>query len=624
MQAILFCDKMTSCIPVQDCPEALLPFCNEPLLARLLRCLERSGFEAAILLGADSRTQRMLDGLRLHMPVRAARSLRAVRSDTPSLLLRRLCIPDWEMGELYALCGKEPVRLFRQDGSAAGAELYPAGAVFLEPERTAIPQHAQFLRADNPGSYRTIQQALLAKGTERRIAEGCVISKEAFVDAQTVIGADCVIGAGARLTGCILGDGVQVGAGAVLENCVICRRALVDRNARMQNGTVPEGAFLPEDGLPQRRSLQLLPEDGICFEDPRWNTPAAALRAGAALTVLSESIAVGYSDPAGESLAMAAASGAVSQGAKVWYAGACVLSQLAAIGNLTGCEAYLWAGGSGIVRLLPYGKNSAALTSSQTERLQRALDAEVAEHIREEGVLSDAGGLLPLWEAQCRALVPAKHPVIRVSCGAAALRQAGERIFAGGESGEITLTLTSDGTGASAFSLESGMLCREQLLLIAALSVAEQGEPLILPQDFHPAAEAFAMREGVRILREHPASVTAAELAARQGLLRDGVRLFAHVLRVLDSRGLTLAQAAALLPAMHTVRRTAVTSLSRQQVEALKRYAAPHMSIVLPPHSRLVRVQAHGDSMEAAAELCSDWEKHLREYEKTGTDTKGK
>ncbi|MBR3629493.1 MAG: hypothetical protein IKN55_03365 [Oscillospiraceae bacterium] len=617
MQAILFCDKMTECIPLTDCPEALLPICNVPLLARLLRYLERSGFEAAVLLAADSRIRRMLDSLPLQMPVRLARSLTAVRSDTPSLLLRRLCVPEWEMGELYALCGREPVRLFTPDGSFAGAELHPAGSAFLEPEASVVPQHARFWRADNPGGYRALQQHLLGTGTERRIAEGVRIGKDAVIDSRTVIGADCVIGAGAQISGCILGDGVQIGAGAVIEDCVICHRALVDRDTVLQNTAVPEGVVCSAHAR-HRRMLRLEPEDGICWQDPKWNTPAAALRAGAAMTVLDGALAVGCTDKAGESLAMAAAAGAVSQGARVWFAGCCTLSQLLCIGRMTGCGAFLCASGSGMIRLLPFGRDGAPLTTAQAERLQQALDAELSERIVDEGVLSDASGLLPLWEEQCRALVPAQHPEITVSCGEPLLRQAADRIFAGGTGGQITLALTADGTGAGAFTPETGMLTREQLLLIAALSVAEQGEPCILPADFHPAAEQFAMQEGIRILRQYTSSITAAVLSARQGILTDGVRLFAHVLRALAARKLTLAQAAALLPEMHTVRRTAVTSLTRQQVRALRRYAGPQMRVTLPPHSRLVRIQAHADSMEAAAELCAGWEQHLREAERSG------
>jgi hypothetical protein len=125
------------------------------------------------------------------------------------------------------------------------------------------------------------------------------------------------------------------------------------------------------------------------------------------------------------------------------------------------------------------------------------------------------------------------------------------------------------------------------------------------------------MRFGVRLLRMHPGAMTAAQLAARQGVCTDGVRLFAHVLRTLDSRGLTLKQAAALLPELCTVKRTVVTALPRQSVEHLRRRdPSPAVQITMPPQSRLVRVLAHADTMEAAAELCDLWEKKLADAEK--------
>lgn len=613
MQAILFCDKVTTCIPMQDCPEALLPVCNEPLLTRLLYDLEKSGFESAWLLAADERIRRLLDTLSLQMPVQCARSLAALRADTPTLILRRLCIPEWEMGELYALSSREAVRLYHPDGTPACAELHPTGSPLLEPAAQAVVSQCRFHRADNPGSYRALQQMLLENGVKGRIGAGVRIGRDARIDEQSILGADCVIGAGAVIEDSVLGDGVQVGAGAVLRHCVICRHALVDRGASLENGTVPEGAILPaQAGMPRSRRLLALPEDGICWQEPRWNTPETALRAGAALTVLADRIAVGYSRPEGESLALAAAAGAVSQSAAVWQAGQCTLSQLLFVARETRCGAMLWVSGDVLLRLLPYGQDGQPLDSAQTARLQQALDAELSSRIVEEGRLADGSGLLPLWEERCRALLPAHIPQIRVSCADPALREAAGRLFSGGDGEEITLTLTEDGTGAAAFSLEAGMLTREQLLLLAALSFREQGEGMAIPAELHPAAEQFAMRFGVRLLRMHPGAVSAASLAARQGICNDGVRLFAHVLRVLDSRSLTLKQAAALLPELCTVRRTVVTALPRQSVEQLRRRdPSPDVQITMPPQSRLVRVLAHADSMEAAAELCGMWEKKL-------------
>lgn len=620
MQAILFCDKMTDCIPMQDSPEALLPFCNVPLLGHLLRYMEKSGFQGAVLLAADERIRRMLDGLTLQMPVRFARSLASLRAESPTLLLRRLCLPEWDMGELYALCGKGAVRLFHADGTPTYAELHPTGSALLEPAETAVTEQSFFRRADNPGDYRTLCRELLTSGfAKHRIGEGVRIGTEAEIDTATILGNDCVIGDKAILEGCVLGDGVQVGAGAILKDCVICRHALIDREAHLENGAVPEGTILPPHArMTQSRHLLVLPEDGICWRDPRWNTAETALRAGAAMTALGRRIAVGYSYPAGESLAMAAAAGAVSQGAHVWNAGMCGLSQLIYAGHLTGCEALLWVAGEDTVQLLPFGKDGFALTGVQTSRLQRALEAELSSRIVDNGDLSDAGGLLPLWEEACRALLPEQFPEILVSCANPALRTAAERIFSGGSGERITLTVSEDGTKATAFSMEAGMLRQEQLLLLSALSLQEAGEPLVLPEDFHPAAEEFAARHHARILRlKHTTPSAALTLYTDQGVCTDGIRLFAHVLRVLHARRLTLRQAAGLLPKLCTVQRELATELPRQAVERLQsENPDTTVQILLPPQGRLLHLRVHAESMEAAAELCSFWEKKLRNAER--------
>lgn len=616
MQAILFCDKMTDCIPMQDCPEALLPFCNVPLLAHLLRYLEKSGFEEAVLLAADERIRRMLDGLSLQMPVRSARSLAALRAQSPTLLLRRLCLPEWDMGELYALCGNGAVRLFHADGTPAYAELHPAGSALLEPAQTAALQASRFRRAENPGEYRALCRELISSGfAKHRIGEGVRTGAETEIDNTSIIGNDCIIGDRAVIEDCVLGDGVQVGAGAILRNCVICRHALVDREALLENGAVPEGTILPAHArMTESRHLLVFPEDGICWRDPRWNTAETALRAGAAMTVLGGKLAVGYGYPAGESLAMAAAAGMVSQGAHVWQAGQCTLSQLIFAGRLTGCEALLWVSGEETVQLLPFGGNGFALNGTQTSRLQRALDAELSARIADNGMLSDADGLLALWEESCRTLLPEQFPEIQVSCANPVLRTAAQRLFSGGTGERITLTLSEDGTRASAFSMEAGMLREEQLLLLCALSLQECGEPLVLPEDFHPAAEEFAARYNARILRLQNNTPSAAlTLYRNQGVCTDGVKLFAHVLRVLHDRKLTLRQAAALLPKLCTVNRSLSTQLPRQAVENLSRQNPDTtVQIVFPPQGKLLHLRVHAESMEAAAELCGFWEKKLR------------
>ena len=186
-------------------------------------------------------------------------------------------------------------------------------------------------------------------------------------------------------------------------------------------------------------------------------------------------------------------------------------------------------------------------------------------------------------------------------------------LFAGGTGQRITLSLSEDGTRISAFSSESGMIRYEQLLLLSLLSVQELHQPLALPESFHMAAEEFASRYHAEISRVSDLDSPAAGLYRRQGICTDGIKLFCHVLRVLHHRHLTPAQAAALLPALCTVQHEIATSLTRQNIEQL-RLSSPdeRVSIVMPMYSKLVKLRAHADSVETAAELCGLWEKKLR------------
>ena len=111
----------------------------------------------------------------------------------------------------------------------------------------------------------------------------------------------------------------------------------------------------------------------------------------------------------------------------------------------------------------------------------------------------------------------------------------------------------------------------------------------------------------------HDAGDMGAELYQKQGICTDGIKLFAHVLRVLHQRKLTPAQAAALLPELCTVQHEVTTSLPRQSIEQLQRSNPDtRISIMMPPHSKLVKLRVHADSVETAAEICGFWEKKLR------------
>ena len=617
MQAILYCDKKIDCIPVRDCPEALLPFCNVPLLEYLLHYIEQKGFQKAVLLAPDERVRHLAESLHLKMSVQYANSMASLRADMPTLLLRRLCIPDWDMGELFSLCSQKAVRLLHQDGTSADAELHPQGSVLLEPQTDATARNSLFQQARTPAEYRTIQQKLLSSVRtfrKKRIGEGTFLSNSAYADENTIIGNDCTIGENAHLEGCSLGSGVQIGANTVLKDCVICARAFIDSGTKLENAVIPENTVLyPDNGPAKAKKHLVLPDDGICNGLPKWNTAETALKAGSALTVLGNRILIGYSHRHAESLASAAAAGAVSHGASVWLAGICALSQLIWIGEVTNCQLLLWIQGEKIMQIKPFNAGGFPLSEQQAHRVWQAIEAETCCHILKPGALRHAESLLALWEDSCRNLLPPPQFDIAVSCANPLLRASAQELFSGGAGQRITLSLSEDGTQISAFSSESGMIRYEQLLLLSLLSVHEQHQPLALPESFHHSAETFSSRYHATISRVSQPDSAEADLYRKQGICTDGIRLFCHVLRVLHQKNLSPAQAAALLPELCTVQHEIATSLTRQSVEQFRlSHPDARISIVMPMHSKLVKLRAHADSVETAAELCGLWEKKLR------------
>ncbi len=612
MEIILFCDSISHCIPGNPMPEALVPYCNVPLIVRILRFLSTKPISGITLCRAGEGVRRLCGEMQLPMPLAFADAPHSGRS--PVLLFRRPCLPEWDFGELRDLCRHSPVRLCHPDGSDADIWAFPANAPIRKPERMAIPKESRFPHADTPEEYLYLQQTLLTQNPElQRIGEGVQLGTAVQLSSNTIIGHHCLIGDHAVLEDCCLGDGVQIGAHTVLRGCVIGGQALIDRRAELTGEAVPahavRSAEMQFSGEPP---LTLHPEDGICRGLPRWNSISTALQAGAAMAAIGRRIAIGWNHPSGKAMALSAAAGASSQGASAFLAGECALSQLITVGGCTQADAMLWLCGDSVVRLQPRTAGGFALDSAQAHCLQTALSANTAQRIQPCSAISDVSGLQGLWEEGIRSLLLETSPIVEISCSNSALRERAQRLFTGKTGERIVLSLSEDGTRVSAYTNASGMIRHEQLLLLSLLSLREMGENLAVPAQFHPAAEDFAAQYGSRILRVHSkgASPHAAQCLVRQGLWTDGIRLFAHILRILHKRQLTLQGAAALLPPMYTENRYIPTSLDSNAVRRLYR-SHPDPRVYITHLGRLARLCVHAQSMETAAELCTVWEKRL-------------
>ena len=77
------------------------------------------------------------------------------------------------------------------------------------------------------------------------IAPNTTVATHAVIK-TTVIGANCEIGEGVRLTGCLLMDGVVVKEKSVLQGCILGRRCHVGAGSNLKECEVQEGFQVPE------------------------------------------------------------------------------------------------------------------------------------------------------------------------------------------------------------------------------------------------------------------------------------------------------------------------------------------------------------------------------------------
>lgn len=89
------------------------------------------------------------------------------------------------------------------------------------------------------------QKSTITKG-DCLLAENVTVREKAVIK-ESVIGANCEIGSGARLTKCLLMDGVVVEESCVLSGCVLGRRSKVGKKSELKDCRVQEGFAVPEE-----------------------------------------------------------------------------------------------------------------------------------------------------------------------------------------------------------------------------------------------------------------------------------------------------------------------------------------------------------------------------------------
>lgn len=463
---------------------------------------------------------------------------------------------------------------------------------------------------------------------------GAILMDGAFIGERATVNSG-VIGTGARLlTGAAVYEGAIVG-----DSAVISEQAVVRSGVKIWNGRhIDAYACAAQDIKYGFLTPMRIGEDGICGETGSIITPQTAAACGSALASLGNKIGIAYKDsPASKSLAMAVAAGVTAAGGEVWFFGASSAPALEYCTAKSGLAAGCWVEAGITAKIRICSGDGLPLTRSEEKIIEGGVNR--SEYKRASfskfGEIRGAEAITRLYSAMIESLAPKKLSRIK-----AVLNTSGTAVndLCGGilakisskNGAPVVFHIGSDGKGVSAYTDETGYVFEEKLLLIACMRRFAMGYDVALPYDFPKAADKLAKKFGSKVLRysgcpSDPTDSEARRLAAETPFVRDGAALMMSVLEVLESRGITLAEAVAELPDMAVS--TRFVPIDKQPVRLLRSIFAGGTAtadgveindrkgrvLIRPVKTEkgvLMKVESY--SMEAAAELCDFYQDLLR------------
>ncbi|KAJ5286591.1 eukaryotic translation initiation factor subunit eIF2B-gamma [Penicillium angulare] len=148
-----------------------------------------------------------------------------------------------------------PILAYVQRGSAPFVRRVDSTAILLstslrlaklESTEEAGRQASPFAHNQKIAHPDGVAQRSTVTKTDCLLAENVTVEEKCVIK-ESVIGANCHISTGARLTRCLLMDGATVGPRAVLSGCVIGKRAKIGREAQLKDCEVQDGNVVEDE-----------------------------------------------------------------------------------------------------------------------------------------------------------------------------------------------------------------------------------------------------------------------------------------------------------------------------------------------------------------------------------------
>lgn len=466
-------------------------------------------------------------------------------------------------------------------------------------------------------------------------------------------GDGCYIGESAKLNGCCIGDSCRISSEAcVFEGCSVGDRAVIGSGAVINAGAkiwsgrrIEAFAEVREDIRYGNARKFTVDDDGIAGEINASVTPKTAAAAGSAAASLGRRIVLGYrGGKAAAALAMAAASGISAAGSEVWYIGEATEPEFVSGIRISGADGGCFIDAGASARIKFFSGDGLSVTGREIKLIEAGLNRGAYRRTaaKDFGEIHFCSGIKELYLNRLVKSIRTKSEGIRLVVNTPSGRSAdiSRRLveLMNDRNGEaVVFHISGDGTKVSAYTEETGYVSQEKLIMLWCAGEFAQGKNVILPASFPQAADALAKRYGCKVLRylhcSDGSDSDIRRLASESCAANDGFALMVRAAEYLSLNRSSLKEACDSLPCFASVSRyVAVDRPAWQSMRLVGKMDGEcafsgdgavlskggGRLLVRPVRTgRGLMIFAESHSMEAASELCDNFQDRIRALEKT-------
>ncbi len=367
-----------------------------------------------------------------------------------------------------------------------------------------------------------------------------------------------------------------------------------------------------EDGFYNSEDFSVSCSEAVCF--------------GNCFAKSGNNIAVGMSENT-EPVFYAIVSGLLSTGKNVWNCGMCTKAELRHAIELSDADYGVYLDYScGNIKITATTEYGFPISRDEEDKIIRAMQSENRKKCC-FGKISDMTSLHEIYKSGIKRKFTSddNYKDIQMHSSSPEIQRLFNEISGVKDSDfstDVSFHISDDGTGASAYSCESGFVFRDKLILICCIDEFQNGNDVFLPESFPAVAEIAACRFGKTLHRFDPLSEDVRNMemkkhSLRQTFLYDGIALTRRIIEIMNWRHKTLAELNNEIPHFTTtIRYVSLNELTQTAADKIRKNSENNICLTNDSGRITVKKTKSGKSLmfyaesystESADEFCSNF-----------------